>query len=307
MIRTTSSFAGFVLLGLGGATAPGAQQPARLAPPSPLVSLPWLVEHQQDPRLVVVDAREPKAYAEGHIPGAVNVPYRSTYGTELGRTTDVAPLPAINSLFSAAGIDRTKAVMIYGDAADYRPAAVVFWVLEVHGHPAAAVLNGGFPEWQKSGRALSTEAVQPKPARFIAEFKPERLVDKLEVRRALADRSIVILDSRSSEEYEGAVAKDGAKRAGHIPTALHRDVKKLYVEQGGVCSIQDIETLRSSYQDLKGKRVYTYCNTGRSSALNYLVLRALDVDAAVYDGSWMEWSADENLPVRVGRDQGAAQ
>ncbi len=32
---------------------------------------------QNDERVVVIDARSPKAFAEGHIPGAINFPHRT--------------------------------------------------------------------------------------------------------------------------------------------------------------------------------------------------------------------------------------
>ncbi|MBI4606725.1 MAG: sulfurtransferase [Planctomycetes bacterium] len=265
----------------------------------------WLAEHLGDPLLVVLDARDEASFKEGHIPGAVLIPYTSMYGHEQRTANDVASIATISEVFSQAGIDQDRTVIVYGDVSDYRPAAVVFWVLEVHGHRAAAVLNGGLGAWNSGGRQLSKEGTLHAPVNFVAEFRPERLADKLEARRAIADAGIVLLDSRSLEEYVGRKAKDGAKRAGHIPTAIHKDAKQLQEGSGEACSIKSLEQLQGLYGDLKGKRVYTYCNTGRSAALTYLALRALGIDAAVYDGSWFEWSADETLPIQTGPEPGS--
>jgi thiosulfate/3-mercaptopyruvate sulfurtransferase len=287
---------------------PPARATDAAALPGVLVPLAWMVEHERTPRLVLLDVREPAAYAAGHLPGARNVPHRRVYAQEPGRESDLASVRAINELFGGLGIDRSESVVVYGDETDFRAAAVVFWALEVHGHPSVGVLNGGALAWQRAGRPLSTEAVAVQAKRFIAQFRPERLVDKLEVRRAIADRRCVILDARSADEYSGSVTKEGAKRAGHIPSAVHRAVQPLYrptADGDGTCTIADTAALTRLYADLAGKKVYAYCHTGRSAALTYLALRAVGADAAVYDGSWSEWSQDEKLPIETGSVPGS--
>jgi thiosulfate/3-mercaptopyruvate sulfurtransferase len=272
--------------------------------PSVLVSPEWLASNLENPELIVVDARDRKEYAQGHIPGAITLPYERTYGTDPGKESDMASLGVINDLFSSEGIDRAHTVVVYGDKADYRPPAVVFWVLEVHGHPAVAVLNGGMSGWRAGSRKVETEEAHRTRASFVASFRPERLADKLEVRRAMGDSSVVILDSRAPDEYSGEKSGPGLKRSGHIPTALNASVKKLYVDTGDACTLKDPQQLEEIYQVFRGKRVYTYCTTGRSAALNYLALRAIGIDAAVYDGSWLEWSSDESLPIVKGTTPG---
>ena len=36
-----------------------------------------------DPGFVLVDARSPEAYAEGHVPGAINIPHRKIIGSRM--------------------------------------------------------------------------------------------------------------------------------------------------------------------------------------------------------------------------------
>jgi thiosulfate/3-mercaptopyruvate sulfurtransferase len=140
----------------------------------------------------------------------------------------------------------------------------------------------------------------------VAEFDPARLADKLEVRRALRDDSTVLLDSRSAQDYRGDRRNERFARHGHIPTAINRPCTEDYVQDGAVCTVREPGVLEQAYADLRGKKVYTYCSTGRSASVSYLALRAIGADVAVYDGAWLEWSSDERLPVWAGPEPGAA-
>ena len=40
-----------------------------------------------------------------------------------------------------------------------------------------------------------------------------------------------------------------------------------------------------------------YCQDGADAALNNLLMQKLGYKTSVYEGSWLEWANDENLPV----------
>ena len=48
----------------------------RVVPPS------WVKEHLKDPNIYIVDVRPEHMYAEGHVPGAVNIPLKTLVNPE---------------------------------------------------------------------------------------------------------------------------------------------------------------------------------------------------------------------------------
>jgi thiosulfate/3-mercaptopyruvate sulfurtransferase len=111
-------------------------------PPAPIVSVDWVGGVNGREGVVLIDTRSAEEYQAGHIPGAVSLPRTATYDKTEGRAQFPAPVPQIEALFGSVGVDMDTTVVLYDDK-NYRDAARVFWVLEVHGHPSVAVLNGG--------------------------------------------------------------------------------------------------------------------------------------------------------------------
>ena len=274
----------------------------RLLPPSVIVEETWLRAQLGDNRLVIIDARAPERYAAGHVEGAVNLTPKQLSSKRAGHELDMAPVSAVQAALGNAGIDNHKTVVIYDDS-EYSAAARVFWVMEVHGHPAVAVLNRGFKGWEGAQGPISSEVPPPQKTRFIANIHADRFVGKYEVLKAVDDPAVVLLDSRSPEVYCGLVPMFG--HSGHIKGAVNFDFRNnMTSEPNGVNIVRGAEQLATLYNaKWAGKRqIIAYSNMGMQATVSYLILRSLGLPVAVYDGSWKEWTETDIMPTETGNN-----
>ena len=264
-----------------------------------LVSADWLAEHLNDSGACIVDARGAGRYAEGHLPGAVNLPVARLDDPAASVRSTLLPAERFSTLVGNLGIGSDDPVVIYDDGPGLM-AARTFWALEYHGHQKLAVLDGGIAKWAAEGKPLSTEAASPQPKQYTATVHPERGATKESVKGKLEQAGVAILDVRSLDEYTGAVVN--AFKGGHIPGAKHLEWSDALNPAAGV--IKGAEDLAKQFEGVgvtQDKEVITYCQGGVRAAHSYYVLRLLGYDkVSNYTGSWGDWGNDPSLPVEQG-------
>ncbi len=270
-------------------------QPPPFKLPAVLVEPAWLHSHLKDPRIQIIDARTEEEYLKGHIPGAISLPRKSTYHSDEGLSTMRAPIAKLEKLFSEKGIRNDAHLVIY-DNKNFRDAARLFWLMELCGHSQAGVLNHGLTGWTereyKTTQSITTFPVSSFTCTPVPHLNPKGP----DVFYAKYDRRVTILDTRSREEWEGW--KSITAKKGNIPSSISIPFENNLSTSDDQCSIADLNQLKKVYGDIPGHhRVITYCNTGTRASVSYLALRALGYDAAVYDGSWTEWSQTPKVPI----------
>jgi len=264
-----------------------------------LVSVEELAAHLGGGGLRLLDARPPEQYAVGHIPGAANLPLAEITRTVNGVPEMLAPLAELEQALGQRGVTQDTRVVIYDDVGGIL-ATRLFWALDYLGHTRVSVLDGGFTLWQREGRSTSQQVPSPEATHQQGEAQPGRVADRAWVQAHLQDAAVVLVDARSPEEFAGEVPGRDVKRPGHIPGAVNVEwVRNLTTtEPPQFRPAAELEALYQQAGVTPDKEIAVYCRTGVRASHDYFVLRMLGYPRVrLYDGSYLEWSADPALAV----------
>lgn len=244
-----------------------------------------------------------ETYEAGHLPGAVFADLDLDLAAPAGsRGRHPLPDPAdLGAAMRRLGVSGSRPVVVYDDAGGV-VAARAWWLLVHHGHPDVRLLDGGLAAWEASGRPVATG---PAPVAEPGDFEPRpgRLPVVDAAGAAAVAREGTLLDARAGERYRGEVEPvDPA--AGHVPGAVSLPTASLLGPDGRFPSAEALRE-RFSRVGVGGDRpVAAYCGSGVNAAHEVLALRLAGFDAALYPGSWSEWSADPSRPVATGPEPG---
>lgn len=268
----------------GSAGAPAGQSAAR-----PLVlDVRW--------RLGESDGRG--AYEAGHVPGAVFV----DLDTELAGTPSPArgrhPLPEIGALQAAArrwGLHQGQPVVVYDDWGGLA-CSRAWWLLRWAGVADVAILDGALPAWSAQA-PLETGPGEVREVSGDVVLSPGHLPTIDADQAAGWPAHGVLIDARAAARYRGE-QEPVDPRAGHIPGAVNVPTGRC--APGGY--LLDEPALREQLPGpCAGAPTAVYCGSGVTASHTVAVLASLGVSAALYPGSWSQWSSDPSRPAATGR------
>ncbi|MFJ1881925.1 sulfurtransferase [Streptomyces sp. NPDC088137] len=234
-------------------------------------------------------------YEAGHIPGAVFVDLDAELAGPAGRGGR-HPLPEpdeFGAVMRRAGVSRDTPVVVY-DGGQGWAAARAWWLLRWTGHPDVRVLDGGLAAWTGD---LDTGIPAPAEGDFRPVPGALPLLDA-DGAAALA-RSGLLLDARAAERYRGDVEPID-RVGGHIPGAVSAPTSENTGDDGRFLAPQALAVRFKELGADRADAVGVYCGSGVSGAHEVLALAVAGIPAALYAGSWSEWSGDESRPVATG-------
>lgn len=297
MRLTLSAVSALCVLATACAPAISPARPDSAASVPLLVSTAWLADRLDDAGVVVLHvAREESAFRNGHVPGAQFVRLGSVVVERDGIPNELPDDAALRDVFEAAGVSDDSHVVIYGEL-DGLAAGRTFFTLDYLGHRRVSLLDGGLEQWRAEQRAISTE---PRPVhRGTLTLRPDpRLVVSADWLRArLDDPAYAIIDARPPAQYTGEDAT--GLRPGHIPGALNLFWRSALAGETDLRLRPEAE-LRQLFASAGAggdRTIVVYCRTGVQASHAYFVARLLGYDVVMYDGSYIEWSGRQELPV----------
>jgi thiosulfate/3-mercaptopyruvate sulfurtransferase len=265
--------------------------------PEFLVTAEWVRAHLDDPTLRIVDNRDAKKYAAGHIPGAVHV---DVYGGGLN-VTDTSPagmqawIARMEEAYSGAGIAAGQTVVFYDDVSG-QWATRGLWCLYYFGYDNGRLLDGGFQVWEAAGYPVSTDTPTVARTTFKARPRPEEVATYQDVLDRLDQGETQIVDTRREGEYQGTEIR--SPRGGRIPGARFLDWVNNLDASGRFKSPAELEAQYAGLGLSRDREVITYCQGGYRAANTWLVLRLLGYPRVRnYVGSWAEWGSRDGLPI----------
>lgn len=287
----------------------------------PLVSTEWLIKHLDVAGIRIIEVvwgDQPifgfPAYAVGHIPGAVAWDYEKHYGEARGKIIDQVEYE--NEL-SRAGVTPDTTVVLYS-AVNNLLATFEFWLMKYYGHEDVRLLDGDREKWLSEKRPLEQTIPSYPQTRYQAKAPNESLrSNRTDVLRAIGNESVVLVDARSAEMYQGEFSL-GIKHTGHIPGAINLAARR-EVDADGLFRAWRVPTVRPdgtfrSPQELRvlfenlgittDKEIITYCLRGGLSTHAWFVLTQLlgYPNVREYDRSWAEWGNHPDSPIMKGSD-----
>jgi thiosulfate/3-mercaptopyruvate sulfurtransferase len=270
-----------------------------------LVETGELAAVMDHPFIRIVDMRDSLSdYLKGHITNAVYLHFENLRVPKSGMPAQSPDRICLEKLLGdSLSISNAMWLIIYSERSNPN-ATFLAWTLDFLGHKKFGILNGGWEKWLSEKRPTTQAYPSLLPKKFFGKAIRGTLAEKKWVRDRLSAKDVVIVDARPPTQYSGEEGEE--IRKGHIPGArnifweatLEGDEIRTWKKK------EDLEKLFGEYEVTKDKEIIVYCRTGREASHLYFTLKyILGVpNIRLYRGSWVEWSADKNLPIKMGMD-----
>lgn len=252
-----------------------------------------------DVRWALGDPRGREHYLKGHLPGAVFVDLATELAAPAVAARGRHPLPSRREFEDTArawGISNGDVVVAYDNSGNLA-AARLWWMLRNAGFQEVYLLDGGLAAWQGAGQPLEEGPAEAAPGNVSLQDGKMPAIDAAAA-GSWADTGI-LLDARAGERYRGEF-EPVDPRAGHIPGALSAPTSENVDGSGRFLPAGDLRRRFEGLGITDDAPVAVYCGSGVTAAHEVAALEIAGFRAALYPGSFSEWSNNPALPVVTG-------
>jgi len=265
----------------------------------------WLKENDIDTQktnnidLRIIDLSSEESYIQGHIPGAIHLPFRALMSGEPPAPGRLPGKDQLDQIFSNLGLNENTHFIVYDDEGGGWAGRFI-WTLDVIGHRKYTYIDGGILAWKKE--SLTTETIENKAKANkvsinIDDSENGPIAEIPYILKGIQNKSIQIWDARSPQEYRGE--KVLAAKGGHIPGAISCEWTSLMDPNNGYRLRKDAEKYLLELGIHKNQNIVTHCQSHHRSGFTYIVGKHLGFNIQGYHGSWSEWGNHPSTPIEI--------
>lgn len=251
----------------------------------------------------VFDLRAAEKYEAGHIPGAINVSLDKLNDPDNPIAAELATKDQFEAAMRAYGVEEDDTILIYTSTSAPNQATRAFWALEAYGHDNKVILDGQFEAWEAGKEEIETgKGPEITASEYKVDDQKEKINSNFEdvLKVVKKEDQAVIIDCRLADAYKAKdPASDKNARGGHIPGAVNYFYKDLLNEDGTFKSKEEIKEIFKDAGLDDDVKIINYCQTGNTATVTWFALYEIlgYENASLYDGSYIEWSNNSDLPV----------
>ena len=252
-----------------------------------------------DVRWALGDPHGREHYLQAHIPGAVYVDLPTQLAGPAGPREGRHPLPPLQQFQESArcwGIRNNDVVVAYDDTGG-TAAARLWWMLREAGLSTVYLLDGGLAAWRAAGYAVEGGLEQASLGDVTLTGGAMPVIDTSQAAQ-WPDRG-VLLDARAGERYRGEI-EPVDPRAGHIPGAVSAPTAENIGNDGRFLPPEELRGRFTALGVRADMPTAVYCGSGVTAAHEIAALEIAGFPAALYPGSYSQWSNDPANPVATG-------